>query len=209
MGVPDDLQGRDSATPPRSPKPLFTTSSRTLGDPGRLVGTMSCGIRPPAPAAHTRHASPWRIGGLPCYCTAIWIHRQLPSRASLSHRLLPAIGFDAGSMSRFGLSLLVSQRPPAASSVRRSQRIGPSSAGLGGRFRTMRQPSPCALPATSRVGDRFPPCRLLADSGRSLADPAGRPLSLDLPTVDRVVRTYCNRPSMPRCRSGRFSRLLP
>jgi len=47
MGVPDDLQGRDSATPPRSPKPLFTTSSRTLGDPGRLVGTMSCGIRPP------------------------------------------------------------------------------------------------------------------------------------------------------------------
>ena len=38
---------------------------------------------------------------------------------------------------------------------------------------------------------------------------AGRPPSLDLPTVDRVARTSCNRPSMPSYRSARFSRLLP
>ena len=106
--------------------------------------------------------SPWpRDGTPPRRSTAI-------CRSPLTPTVIPLPGSDR--LRRLvhvtvGGTLLVSQQPTAPTSATRSRRIDPSSAGLGGRFRKMRQPSLCALPATSRVGDRFPPCRLLA--GRS------------------------------------------
>jgi len=164
MGDPEEVQGRASGTLPRSPNPLFTTCSRSQVDRRRLLCSTSCGIRFPSGIRWVYAPCPtYREWGLPSCCTAVWTHCPFPPRASgltqiaASYRLRRVVHVTVRAVSPgFATTACSCQRDAVAA-------IGPSPAALGGRFRTMRQPSLCALPARSRVGDRFPPRRLLAD----------------------------------------------